>query len=457
MNLNNQRSFLVSVGDNPNLGNGSDNIVFATSNNTFVNGNNSVAIGQQNTNNGGDYNAMIGFGNSNQGGGRQLLLGMNNSTGSNDACFSAHVGFCNCFSSCKTFSLGFDNDICSPDSTVIGNTNSLYCGATGSHIFGANNVGPTGAQKIIVIGNDNNLNGNLADNTTIIGHNLIFQNNGTTTCGPSTVIGYNSCEITNNVGGGSVVIGTNSRISGFNAEGSVSIGYLTCVDNAYSVGIGFINSVPGSRAVAIGRQSTAYEDGVAMSWNASAQMGALSIGAFSNGGQFAVALGHSAGAGCEGSVALGRCSSATETNGVGIGFCARACHCNSYVLASCTTSERENTTHVNSLVAYGQGASKWNDAGSTGGTTTIDWNSANNQGITLTASTTLTLSNPIAGASYTIAVTQGGSGSYTITWPTILWSGGVSPSLSTAVGAIDLIALTYDGTNYYGSFANNFS
>ena len=186
-------------------------------------------------------------------------------------------------------------------------------------------------------------------------------------------------------------------------------------------------------------------------------MGALSIGAFSYGGQFSVALGHSATSYCDGSVALGRCSSATENCGVGIGFCARACHANSYVLAVCTSSERENTTHVNSLVAYGQGASKWNDAGSTGGTTTIDWNSANNQGITLTASTTLTLSNPIAGASYTIAVTQGGSGSYTITWPTILWSGGVSPSLSTAVGAIDLIALTYDGTNYYGSFANNFS
>ena len=51
-------------------------------------------------------------------------------------------------------------------------------------------------------------------------------------------------------------------------------------------------------------------------------------------------------------------------------------------------------------------------------------------------------------------ITQGGTGSYTITWPSsVKWAGGVAPVLSTAVGAVDRLCLTSytaAGTVWYG-------
>jgi hypothetical protein len=38
----------------------------------------------------------------------------------------------------------------------------------------------------------------------------------------------------------------------------------------------------------------------------------------------------------------------------------------------------------------------------------------------------------------------------------IYWANSIPPTLSTAVGKIDLLTLQYDGTNYYGAWAVNF-
>jgi hypothetical protein len=109
------------------------------------------------------------------------------------------------------------------------------------------------------------------------------------------------------------------------------------------------------------------------------------------------------------------------------------------------------------LVAFGQGASLTNDIGSVGTTATVNWNDSNNQSLTLINSTTLTFTNPLSGANYLLEITQGGVGLYTITWPTIKWMNATPPTLSTAVGATDIVSLYYDGTNYYGTFALNFA
>jgi hypothetical protein len=109
------------------------------------------------------------------------------------------------------------------------------------------------------------------------------------------------------------------------------------------------------------------------------------------------------------------------------------------------------------LAVLGQGSSLVNALGSTGTATAINWDNANNQSLTLTASTTVTFSNPLSGASYTLSITQGGSGSYTITWPTIKWAFNNPPVLTTTVGAIDVVNLYYDGANYLGTFALNFT
>lgn len=66
-------------------------------------------------------------------------------------------------------------------------------------------------------------------------------------------------------------------------------------------------------------------------------------------------------------------------------------------------------------------------------------------------------SNPVNGTTYKLRIVQGGAGSFTVTWPTIKWAGGVAPTLSTAVGAEDIITLYYNGTSYYGHAVTGFA
>lgn len=79
--------------------------------------------------------------------------------------------------------------------------------------------------------------------------------------------------------------------------------------------------------------------------------------------------------------------------------------------------------------------------------------------LTLTGNATLTIGRvPLTGhaAFLTLRVIQGGSGSYTITWPTTtLWPGGTSQQPATAVGAVSRFVLfTVDGgTNWFAFLA----
>lgn len=101
-------------------------------------------------------------------------------------------------------------------------------------------------------------------------------------------------------------------------------------------------------------------------------------------------------------------------------------------------------------------AEKVNALGSITGSATVDVTLGNVVTATLTGSTTLSLSNPSPTAnacSVTLILTQGGTGSYTITWPgAVKWAGGTAPTLTTTVGGVDIIMLvTVDaGTTWYG-------
>jgi plastocyanin len=91
---------------------------------------------------------------------------------------------------------------------------------------------------------------------------------------------------------------------------------------------------------------------------------------------------------------------------------------------------------------------------------TITWNVTNggNGAVTINGTgRTLSITNPIAGYTYTIRVIQGAGGSKTITtWPTgTRWTGGTTPTLSTTAGQMDVVGLYYDGSNYYGTFLPN--
>lgn len=85
------------------------------------------------------------------------------------------------------------------------------------------------------------------------------------------------------------------------------------------------------------------------------------------------------------------------------------------------------------------------DLGSVGGTLTVDVTDARIFTVTLTANVTaFTVTNSATGyLSALFAITQGGDGGYSIVYPSnFRWQGGFSPSLSTAVGATDLLQIT---------------
>ncbi len=94
---------------------------------------------------------------------------------------------------------------------------------------------------------------------------------------------------------------------------------------------------------------------------------------------------------------------------------------------------------------------------SSAGTAAVDFTNGNHVAITLTENTTFTFANPSPtsnAAPYIFYIKQGGSGSYTATWPaSVVWAGGAAPVLTTTVGRTDeLVFITRDaGTKYTGS------
>jgi hypothetical protein len=75
---------------------------------------------------------------------------------------------------------------------------------------------------------------------------------------------------------------------------------------------------------------------------------------------------------------------------------------------------------------------------------------------TLTANSTFTFSGAVAGQSVNIRLTQASGASYTVTWPTIKWPGGTAPTMTSTNNKTDIYSIFYDGTNYYGTFIQNF-
>ena len=101
------------------------------------------------------------------------------------------------------------------------------------------------------------------------------------------------------------------------------------------------------------------------------------------------------------------------------------------------------------------GGETYYDNGSVGATATIDLGNGNVQKVTLTTNCTVTLTGAVTGAyrALLLFVVQGGTGSYTVTWPgSVSWGNAGAPLLSTAVGKLDMVNFsTVDGgTVWYG-------
>ena len=263
-----------------------------------------------------------------------------------------------------------------------------------------------------------------------------------------------------------IAIGTSAKVLTSSAN-SIAIGNSACVDttacNAIAIGSCAYNYAPTS--VVIGTNVCNYDDtrlkSIVIGSNMRAAQCAIAIGNDISGGAGLqdVVIGNEllSNSGCGVNIGYKNCIQGyTQATTIGYNNCSTGLT-GAVVLGNNLTSIKQDTTHVQSLVAFGQGASLTNDIGSVTGTATVNWDSSNNQTLTLIGSTTLTFSNPVSGANYMLQITQGGVGSYTITWPTIYWMNASPPTLSTAVGKIDIISLFYDGTKYLGTYALNFA
>ena len=82
---------------------------------------------------------------------------------------------------------------------------------------------------------------------------------------------------------------------------------------------------------------------------------------------------------------------------------------------------------------------------------TVDWDNGNIQEVDLgsaTGNVTLTLSNPIKGASYLLFLIQGAT-ARTVIWPaSVKWPQGQEAILSTVNTSVDYIEFYYDGADY---------
>jgi hypothetical protein len=97
--------------------------------------------------------------------------------------------------------------------------------------------------------------------------------------------------------------------------------------------------------------------------------------------------------------------------------------------------------------------------GNSGTAITIAWASGGVQSVVLTAATpTLTFTAPINVCKLTLFVIQDATGGRIPTFsPALKWTGGAAPTFSTGANAIDIVAILYDGTNYYAVMSPNFA
>jgi collagen type VII alpha len=121
-----------------------------------------------------------------------------------------------------------------------------------------------------------------------------------------------------------------------------------------------------------------------------------------------------------------------------------------------TSGTSFSSPYVGNLEIQGQAWTAIDNNGSTTATTTIDFNTSNVQSYTLNASTTFSLTNMNAGATYIVIVKQAAGASYTATFTGVLWSGGSAPTQTPTNNKYDVYTFIYDGTNIFGSYIQNF-
>lgn len=99
------------------------------------------------------------------------------------------------------------------------------------------------------------------------------------------------------------------------------------------------------------------------------------------------------------------------------------------------------------------------DNGNSGTAKTVDWRLSNHQKITTTGSCTLTFTAPTKPCVLSLKIVHNASATaYTYTWPaSVKWPSGTAVTTTNTSGAVDIVSLRYDGTNYHATGLTNFS
>jgi len=241
------------------------------------------------------------------------------------------------------------------------------------------------------------------------------------------------------------------------SETNVCIGIEAATSSVYGVAIGrkVTMSAPASYATVIGNQSAATGSQ------------SVIVGAYNSAGPYAVTIGTSAGAQFNNySLNLGHQSQGSAANAVTINASGAAAvpstqYAFGVYMTSNTTPDLEvvgggESTLNTSLKITGQA---YTELHTNATNLVVNWNDGNVQAVTISGSApTFAPTNPKAGATYILTLTQGAT-PVTVDFNSLVkWSGG-APTLSSTTGQIDVITLIcYNDSGsglYYGAASLN--
>ncbi len=95
--------------------------------------------------------------------------------------------------------------------------------------------------------------------------------------------------------------------------------------------------------------------------------------------------------------------------------------------------------------------------GNSGAAITINWANGDRQTVTVSAATTISFSNALAGQILTLEILENGTGNYAVTLPSMKWPAGAAGVLTTTPSAINTLTVMYDGTNYLAQSAAGYA
>ena len=125
-------------------------------------------------------------------------------------------------------------------------------------------------------------------------------------------------------------------------------------------------------------------------------------------------------------------------------------------ITNSTIQSSGDTIDLDDIVRFNVGYKEDINALTSSASISVDASTAPVHTVTLATNATFTISNMVAGQSIMIIITQDGTGSRTGTFSSVKFPSG-APTLSTGAGDIDVVSVFYDGTNYLGNIAQDFT